>query len=245
MNCCPFRVGGARQANKHLRVYDVEVGLDDQMGGQYCIDGELIRMNGQQSLPDSHCCNQACPPSVQRKRNILGLKALNSEVAHCGFWSRFLTFYHEPVLLGFKIEPTVLQDWVPCASQVFACFLLLLFVLFICLVNLTESRVFQKKESSTEKKKTYFHGMALQASPSGVFLFDLFLVWEDQSIVNSAASRKENRLSKPVAAASLMASASVPAWACPDGLHSARGHKPLPPHVVFGPGVYHSQEKTS
>lgn len=120
------------------------------MGGQYCMDGELIRMDGEQSLPD--CCNQACPPWVQRKRSSLGLKALNSKVAHCGFWSRFLTFYHKPVPLGFETKPTVLQNWVLVLARfllaVCCCYLLCLFVL-----STWQNLGYSRKKNQHRKKK--------------------------------------------------------------------------------------------
>lgn len=109
----------------------VGVGLD----GWAVLHGWGTYQNGwrAESAWLSHCCNQACPPSVQRTRSSLDLKALNSEVAHCGFWSRFLTFYHEPVLLGFETKPTVLQNWVLVLARfllaVCCCCLLCLFVL--------------------------------------------------------------------------------------------------------------------
>lgn len=212
----------------------VDVGLD----GRAVLHGWGTYQNGwtAESAWLSHCCNQACPPSVQRKRNSWALK----------HWTLRWHTVGSGVLLGFKMESTVLQDWVLVLARILLalcyCYLFCLFVLSTW-QNLGYSR--KKKSAQRKKKKPASKGWPCRHVHQVFSCLICSSCGRGQSIVNSAASGTENRLSKPVAAASLMASASVPAWACPDGLHSARGHKPLLPHIVFGPGVYHSQEKTS
>lgn len=180
----------------------VDVGLD----GWAVLHGWGTYQNGwrAESAWLSHCCNQACPPSVQRTRSSLDLKALNSEVAHCGFWSRFLTFYHEPVLLGFETKPTVLKNWVLVLARFLlavccCCCLLCLFVL-----STWQNPGYSRKKNWYRGKKKKPASMGWPCRQVHQVFSCLICSWcgRSQSIVNSAAPRKENRLSKPVAAAS-------------------------------------------